>query len=71
MSELKKPDVSSSSLNGCLAQGHEGSRATVGVYWLSETGLVGFWVVWTREELGFISLEGFLLSLGFLDSKGS
>ena len=36
-----------------------------------ETGLVGFCVVWTREELGFISLEGFLLSLGFLDSKGS
>ena len=35
-----------------------------------ETGLVGFCVVWT-EELGFISLEGFLLSLGFLDSKGS
>ena len=30
-----------------------------------ETGLVGFCVVWTREELGFISLEGFLLSLGF------
>ena len=36
-----------------------------------EAGLVGFCVVWTREELGFISLEGFLLSLGFLDSKGS
>ena len=36
-----------------------------------ETGLVGFCVVWTREELVFISLEGFLLSLGFLDSKGS
>ena len=34
-----------------------------------EAGLVGFCVVWTREELGFISLEGFLLSLGFLDSK--
>ena len=32
-----------------------------------ETGLVGFCVVWTREELVFISLEGFLLSLGFLD----
>ena len=28
-----------------------------------ETGLVGFCVVWTREELVFISLEGFLLSL--------
>ena len=30
-----------------------------------ETGLVGFCVVWTREELDFVSLEGFLLSLGF------
>ena len=36
-----------------------------------ETGLVGFCVVWTREKLVFISLEGFLLSLGFLDSKRS
>ena len=36
-----------------------------------ETGLVGFCVVWARKELVFISLEGFLLSLGFLDSKGS
>ena len=65
----------STSLNVCLAQGHEGSRATVGVYCLSakiacakglfagETGLVGFCVVWTREKLGFISLEGFLLNI--------
>ena len=36
-----------------------------------ETGLVGFCVVWTREKLVFISLEGFLLSLSFLDSKRS
>ena len=36
-----------------------------------EAGLVGFFVVWTREKLVFISLEGFLLSLGFLDFKGS
>ena len=36
-----------------------------------ETGLVGFCVVWTREELGFISLEGFLLGLDFLDFQRS
>jgi len=34
-----------------------------------ETCLVGFCVGWTREELGFISLEDFLLSLGFLDYR--
>ena len=74
--------VSSSSLNGCLAQGHEGSErqleftgsakiACAKGLFAGDTGLVGFCVVWTREELVFISLEGFLLSLGFLDSRGS
>ena len=30
----------------CLAQGHEGSRATVGVYWLSENSLCERVVCW-------------------------
>ena len=69
-------------MNGCLAQGHEAQErqleftgsakiACAKGLFAGETGLVGFCVVWTREELVFISLEGFLLSLGFLDSKGS
>ena len=80
MSELKKPDSFFVQFERLFGSRPRSLRATIGVYWLSEnslcerivageTGLVGFCVVWTRENRVFISLEGFLLSLGFLDSK--
>ena len=46
-------------------------RACAEGLFAGEVGLVGFWNQGTLEELVFIWFEGFLLSFGFLDSKGS